>query len=164
MQGVSRTWRSFIQAWHETYTCLDFSTTTQFVSKFSLQACINYAKGKTREVILSEFSDRSALSAVIRQCPQLSVLRIRNFRGDSAVFSKEVRIAQNLTTISIGRQFTMDNFHEILEGCASLHTLECEAIYPCPSGKSFINMRCLKISRPEDVPFLLIFPGEQFVS
>ena len=153
-----------MQARDETYRCLDFSTTKRFVSRFSVQAYINYSGGNVREVVLGKFSDRSALSNVIHQCPKLSILRAQDFCITTDVLLKEIRIAQNLTMLSINIWINMNSFQSILEGCSSLHTFECEAIFPKPLDKVFTNLQCLKITESEDRSSPPAIPGKEFVS
>ena len=153
-----------MQARDETYRCLDFSSTKRFVSQFSVQAYINYSGGNIREVVLGKFNERLALSNVVHQCPQLSILKAHGFCIAKGVLLKEIRIAQNLTTLSINVWFNMNAFHSILEGCSSLHTFECEEIFPDPLEKVFTNLRCLKISASMDMSSPPAIPGKQFVS
>ena len=115
-------------------------------------------------MVLGKFSDRSALSKVIHQCPKLSILMAQNFRITQDVLLKEIRIAQNLTILSINLWLDMNTFHSILEGCSSLHTFECEAIFPDPMDKVFTNLRCLKVSVSEVGSIPHVLPWHTFVS
>ena len=153
-----------MQARDETYRCLDFSTTKIFVSRFSLQAYINYSGGNVREVVLGKFSDRSAFSKVIHHCPKLSILRATEFSIPTDMLLEEIHIAQNLTTLSTNLWLNMYSFQSILEGCPSLHTFECEAIFPYPLDTVFTNVRCLKISVSENGTIPGATPGKEFVS
>ena len=152
-----------MQARDEMYRCLDFSTTKRFVSRFSLEAYINYSGGNVREVVSGKFSHRLALSKVIRQCPKLSILRAQDFSITTDVLLEEIRIAQNLTMLSINLWLNMNSFQSILESCSSLHTFECEAIVRHPLDKVFTNLRCLKILVSEYGSIPPSFPGEAFV-
>ena len=153
-----------MQARDETYRCLDFSTTNRFVPAFSLQAYIKYSGGNVREVVLGKFSDGWALSKVIHCCPNLSILRADVFSTTADVLLEDICTAQNLTKLSINIWFNMNSLQSILEGCSSLHTFECEAIFPKPVDKVFTNLRCLKISVSEYGSIPPAIPGKKFVS
>ena len=157
-----------MQARDETYRCLDFSTTKRLVSQFSLEAYINYFGENVREVVLGKFSDRLAFSKVIHHCPKLSILRAAEFFITTDVLLEDIRIAQNLTMLSTNLWLNMIYFQSILEGCSSLHTFECEAIFPHPLDnpleKVFTNLRCLKISVSESGSIPPAIPGKEFVS
>ena len=153
-----------MQARDETYRCLDFSTTKRFVPGFSLQAYIKYSGGNVREVVLGKFSNMWALSKVIHHCPKLSILRADLFSITTDVLLEDIRIAQNLTKLFINAWLNMNSLQSILEGCSSLHTFECEAIFPKPLDKVFTNLRCLKISVSEYGSIPPAIPGKKFVS
>ena len=150
MQRVSRAWRSFIHANRKMYTCLDFSDVYRAVSTSTLRAYLSRSGGNVREAILHESNDKSALSTIVRQCPELSILRTRDFRIASTVFSKETCIARNLAVLITDLRFSMNSFREILVGCVSLRRFGCEwVIWSSPTKAFTANLRCLEISQSE---------------
>ena len=81
-----------------------------------------------------------------------------------------IRISFNSTSFvmrkfwAINIWINMNSFQSILEGCSSLHTFECEAIFPKPLDKVFTNLRCLKVSVSEVGSIPHVLPWHTFVS
>ena len=155
MQRVSRAWKDFIRGSYKRYTCLDFLVAKRAIPESSLQAYSRRSAsgGGVQEAVLSRFTDDSTLSALVHQCQQLSTLRIYRSGITPDALSKEVRVAQNLTSLIADLQFSVDSFCEILEGCASLRAFECRGIICAEPIKPFTaNLRRLKVREGCNAP------------
>lgn len=137
---------SFIQASRKTYTCLDFSAAKRAVSKSTLRAYLSRCGENVREAVLFRFSHDLALSALLRRCQQLSILRVYRSQITPNALLKETRILPNLTVLATDLRFSMDGFRGMLKGCPSLCTFECSGITPTSRVKAFnADLQRLKI-------------------
>lgn len=107
----------------KTYACLDLAG-KRAVPESTFRTYISRAGGTVRKAELSGFGDGPALSTLVHQSHQLSRLEICRSQITADELSKGARSAPNLTVLITDLQIPMDSFCGILEGCASLHTLE----------------------------------------
>jgi len=127
LQRVSRGWRRFLSEYRRSYTTLDFTGIKKPVSKLTIKAYLQRARGRTTKAVLEKFRPEMIVM-VVAKSKKLSELSIKSADFLHSNFVEPMLQRDSLTVLDLHCQMDPHAALDIIGAAKNLEVLKCHRL------------------------------------